>query len=696
MKFFKNKKYFPVNRAEKDAPFYYGPYSLLLLWALFSIVSIFFIPFKILFNPFIIFSILIRFLIVCLSLYFFKKIFIEEKVNKRFYRVLKTFVGYGVVFTYVFYSFPIVIGDFYQILTDSFSMYYFILIIIVTAFPTVLYIFLRLDKTKLITKAYSPAELKHEKSLKKDKQLRLKEKKKLQKERSFIEKLWYNWIDDFLQAILTVMVINQFIFQMYQIPSESMVPTFLIKDRVVVNKMIYGPQIPLTKWKLPSPFKPEVGDIVVFLNPETFTEGSDVAYNNVFSRVFFPFVYMMTLSMVDIDKKANGDPKERFIVKRLVAKEGEKLCILNDKVYKKTKDSDWTLMSNIKDQDEYGHAELFYNDNPDMRVQSVNKPLRELYDKVVEKVESRTFSQLEKDLQESKENFIESLNELGIETFVTEITNAATTFESNNNTRRLEFGKENLLFSMINWDELHIIPSLNVSEKKSKEQSVADKLKGYNYCVNYDMLINLINELKIDDYFENEVNSSIVVSSDISPYKSFMKKLNAQYKISRLNLYDNMIAAYLDGSLTKYLENQTTENQDLLNALNDFYILEIYLNGVPSYEEAINFQGEKVSYAELESRFDRMNFPEYPAGKEQYLPDESYFLLGDNRYNSHDFRYGGRYISGHNMPIDSDDFGAFTAKVREVKWAPRTLDSKFILGKAGFIFFPFDRVRVLK
>ena len=50
-----------------------------------------------------------------------------------------------------------------------------------------------------------------------------------------------------------------------------MVPTFVKKDRVVVNKLLYGPQIPLTEWKLPSPIKPEVGDIVV-LPTQGFTK----------------------------------------------------------------------------------------------------------------------------------------------------------------------------------------------------------------------------------------------------------------------------------------------------------------------------------------------------------------------------------------------------------------------------------------
>lgn len=682
-----NKKYFPVNIKEKGAIFFYGPYFLLLLWAFFSIVSIFFIPFKIFFDPFIIFSTTIRLVITAIALFFFKKFFIEQKLNKRSYRLFKTFVGYGIVFTYVFYSFPIVIGDFYNILSDTFNFYYFLLILLTTIFPLFLYLFLRLDQTKLKTSAYTKGELKHEKLLKKDKKLRMKEKEKLRNERSFIEKLWYNWIDDFLQAILTVMIINQFLFQMYQIPSESMVPTFLIKDRVVVNKLVYGPQIPLTKWKLPSPFKPEVGDIVVFLNPKTFEKGSDVQYNNVFSRVFFPFVYMMTLSIVDIDKKPDGKPKERFIVKRLVAKEGEKVCMLNDKVYKKTKNSGWKLMSDIEGEQEYGYADLYYSDNPDMYMQSVNRSLRSKYNNVIELVESQTVDNLEKELAAQKNNFSSLLESIDVTRFNSEVTNNLSIYTSSYNTFIKGFSGK--IYELITINQ----SNRSAVDKKRIEDEFNTGLEGYKYCVAFRMLYSLKIELdgylENNRYFENGITTIIVEKDNSSPYLSFMKKLNAQYKISKLKLYIELIKAYNDGSLINFLEQDFSYDSFLGQIIEEYYIISLYTDGIPIIEYFEPDYGHNSAF----NTFDRRHLAEYPAATDSYIGNGEYFLLGDNRYNSHDFRYDG--IGYKKVGLDPDDTGQFGKKIN-VTWAPRTLNSKYILGKAGFIFYPFDRIGILK
>ena len=46
-----------------------------------------------------------------------------------------------------------------------------------------------------------------------------------------------DWVDALVQAVFMVLLIQIFIFQLYVIPSESMVPSFLVKDRVVVSKI---------------------------------------------------------------------------------------------------------------------------------------------------------------------------------------------------------------------------------------------------------------------------------------------------------------------------------------------------------------------------------------------------------------------------------------------------------------------------
>ena len=45
------------------------------------------------------------------------------------------------------------------------------------------------------------------------------------------------WIDALVWSIFTVLLVQLFVFQLYEIPSESMVDTFLVKDKVLSSFM---------------------------------------------------------------------------------------------------------------------------------------------------------------------------------------------------------------------------------------------------------------------------------------------------------------------------------------------------------------------------------------------------------------------------------------------------------------------------
>ena len=74
----------------------------------------------------------------------------------------------------------------------------------------------------------------------------------------------FDWIDAFVQAVFTIILLNIFIFQLYEIPSESMVSEFLVGDRVLVFKTLSGPKFPMTQVGLPELKNYERGDVVVF------------------------------------------------------------------------------------------------------------------------------------------------------------------------------------------------------------------------------------------------------------------------------------------------------------------------------------------------------------------------------------------------------------------------------------------------
>ncbi|MDR2110092.1 MAG: signal peptidase I [Spirochaetaceae bacterium] len=126
-----------------------------------------------------------------------------------------------------------------------------------------------------------------------------------------------DWIEAFLWAAGVVLLINQYLFQAYQIPSGSMIDTLMIKDRIFVNKVIYGPELLPGTAKLPSPIRPKRNDIIIFENPSYISRGPvfDIAQR---------IIYMLTLSLVDLDRDETGEPKAHFLIKRAVGMGGDR------------------------------------------------------------------------------------------------------------------------------------------------------------------------------------------------------------------------------------------------------------------------------------------------------------------------------------------------------------------------------------
>lgn len=68
----------------------------------------------------------------------------------------------------------------------------------------------------------------------------------------------------FTGAILAVLAVRWLLFEPYVIPSGSMIPTLLVNDHILVNKLAFGVRYPFTKKWLIEFDKPKRGDIVVF------------------------------------------------------------------------------------------------------------------------------------------------------------------------------------------------------------------------------------------------------------------------------------------------------------------------------------------------------------------------------------------------------------------------------------------------
>ena len=76
------------------------------------------------------------------------------------------------------------------------------------------------------------------------------------------------WGEAIVVALVLAIAIRTFILQPFRIPSTSMVPTLVIGDRLMVNKLSYGAMVPFMGYRLPGFSKPKRGDIIVFKSPE--------------------------------------------------------------------------------------------------------------------------------------------------------------------------------------------------------------------------------------------------------------------------------------------------------------------------------------------------------------------------------------------------------------------------------------------
>jgi len=146
--------------------------------------------------------------------------------------------------------------------------------------------------------------------------------RRIKKEKRSAKNPIMDWVEAFLWAACMVLLINQYLIQAYRIPSGSMIDTLNIGDHVFVNKIVYGPELLPGLVKLPSPIKPKRNDIIIFENPSYISNGPvfDIAQR---------IIYMLTLSLVDIDRDEKGEQRVHFLIKRAVGQAGDRFLMEN-------------------------------------------------------------------------------------------------------------------------------------------------------------------------------------------------------------------------------------------------------------------------------------------------------------------------------------------------------------------------------
>jgi signal peptidase I len=90
--------------------------------------------------------------------------------------------------------------------------------------------------------------------------------------RSGILSFAWEWLRSVMIALALFFVVRSFFIEAFKIPTGSMEGTLLVGDFLLVNKLVYGAELPFTKVKLPAIRRPQRGDVIVFEWPRDRTK----------------------------------------------------------------------------------------------------------------------------------------------------------------------------------------------------------------------------------------------------------------------------------------------------------------------------------------------------------------------------------------------------------------------------------------
>ncbi len=85
-----------------------------------------------------------------------------------------------------------------------------------------------------------------------------------------------SWVDAIVYALILVYFIFAFVGQNYQIPSSSLEKTLLTGDYLWVNKMVYGPRVPMTPVHFPL-----VHNKMPVIGTDSYLDSPSLAYHRL-------------------------------------------------------------------------------------------------------------------------------------------------------------------------------------------------------------------------------------------------------------------------------------------------------------------------------------------------------------------------------------------------------------------------------
>ncbi|MGI5173683.1 signal peptidase I [Treponema sp. OMZ 840] len=459
------------------------------------------------------------------------------------------------------------------------------------------------------------------------------------KKRRGIQKVLFeilDWTDAIVQAVCTVVLINIFIFQLYVIPSESMVPEFLIGDRVIGFKTASGPRFPVSDAGLPVMRTYNRGDIVIFRNPR-YPQDNKSEVKTFLSQL----VLMFTFTKVNLNVDENGNIKADPLVKRITGVPGEQLVMQDGVLYRRTaSQKEFTPVEEENLWAQWNNASL-----PDpirKKVQYIpltNDQYKGMLD--IEKTRrGLDYKEAAREAHELSRRFSEYKKLLSAFSFSATQTsglvpehmmNALAFFKQSDTLIRklLMFSGGELWFDafMTDWEK-----AFEKAAAEAQKNGAADK--------------------------------PVLIGGDIYSDAMFRQNLVIKLNFGRL--------AVRTAELIRQGVSASEQNRDpeRLRLLNDFQNAVFYL-------VSIN---------------DMRNMPVFPAntaeGEPSYIPPNNFFMMGDNRFNSLDMRH---LLESRKVPLTAFDSHTL---YYDSNMQPQYVPQKNILGTPILRFFPPKRFGV--
>lgn len=417
-----------------------------------------------------------------------------------------------------------------------------------------------------------------------------------------------DWVDALIQAVCMVLLIQLFLVQLYRIPSESMVPNFLIGDRVAVTKFNCGPKFPLTDVGLPDFTKYKRGDVVVLRNPHyRIDRKSEV------KSVVSQLVYMLTVMTVNLNTDDNGNMKYDPLVKRITGVPGEQLVMQDGVLYSRTKDN--PEFTPVELDNKYACWNLNGLSN------SVKNNIQDL------RMAPSDYQNM-LDFEEARRNY--------------DLTTAAFQAEQMvKNVRKLAADDKSADF---------IEPFARVSNLLYSATNIAGEI-AYSE-----------NGLKwFEDFMTSWINTD---TSNMDVYSLSNFKMNVMVKMKFGQIVERASQLYAMGKTYNDVSEDTVINQ--------------------------YFRDSSLYIWYIEGLLDERNMPVFPANNSknepQYIPENCYFMMGDNRFNSLDLRHS---FDAFERDLTSDDD---MPVIYKSYMEPQYINKKLIQGKPVYKFWPLNRM----